>query len=155
MRADQTIHTKFNNVKRMHTRGMKRFKIWSVIEYTQTPPRSTNCFQWCLRNRWMYCLSIFLAWTTEGGSLELANRKSKWWAPSLIFNTKMCSWGASCTPPPAHGSRSPLLKWIREGKWTFLATLFNQRRIFFLIPLKSYWVREGGIEKEKKIPHMC
>lgn len=45
----------------------------------------------------------------DGGSVSVLDRRSKWWAPSGMLTTTNVSERSSVTPPPDHGSRSPLL----------------------------------------------
>lgn len=49
----------------------------------------------------------------DGGSVSVLDRRSKWWAPSGMLTTTSVSERSSVTPPPDHGSRSPLLP-VRE-----------------------------------------
>lgn len=57
----------------------------------------------------MYFFSKLRASTTDCGSSLFLCRKSRWCAPPFIITATKESEIVSVTPPPDHGSRSPLL----------------------------------------------
>lgn len=71
----------------------------------------------------------------DGGSVSVLDRRSKWWAPSGMLTTTSVSERSSVTPPPDHGSRSPLLPGRETSKIKAVSSLWARsnkiREAFF------------------------